>query len=58
MPALVCKVGEHMKAQFSWIGMKVGGLGFVIAVVGAILAFQVDHEKGHALAAVGITLVS
>ncbi|HQY46898.1 MAG TPA: hypothetical protein PLE38_08110 [Usitatibacteraceae bacterium] len=45
-----------MKAQFSWIGMKVGGLGFVIAVVGAILAFQVDHEKGHALAAVGITL--
>lgn len=45
-----------MKARFSWIGVKVGGLGFVIAVVGAIFAFQIDHDKGHALAAVGIAL--
>jgi hypothetical protein len=45
-----------MKANFSWIGMKVGGLGFVMAVIGAIFAFQIDHESGHTLAAVGITL--
>jgi len=56
MPAFVREVGGHMKAHFSWIGMKVGGLGFVIAVVGAIFAFQIDHEGGHTLAAVGITL--
>ena len=56
MPALVSEVEEPMKARFSWIGVKLGGLGFTIAMVGAVFAFKIDHEIGHTLAAVGITL--